>query len=211
MRPRSRRSLVLSSTTTGRRTRLLEMSASTVHKVRHVVSGLIPNFPNYGVRSMDSSLALIYQGGILIEEQPIYHALELATHSRESTGGVRRLFVCFLKDVSLPDTESSSSCFRPKTSLHPDMPCVQGMHGPTGQGPRQQVDHAQASQARSSRGGNGRSRSEEDQGGCGNKAAKKVKAAAKKRVNAEAKTTKAVGPAAVPPAPAVAAAAPLPR
>ena len=92
----------------------------TVHKLRQIGTGLIPNFPNYGKRSMDTSLAFFFQGGILIEEQPVYQAIGLAQHPT-SQNGCKAFVRLELTDPSLPATSLPTPAST-KTSYIPTCP-----------------------------------------------------------------------------------------
>ena len=91
-----------------------------VHKVRQIGTGLIPNFPNYGKRSMDTSLAFFFQDGILIEEQPVYQAIGLAQHPT-SQNGCKAFVRLELTDPNLPATSLPTPAST-KTSYIPTCP-----------------------------------------------------------------------------------------
>ena len=74
-----------------------------IHKLRHQKSDWIPNFLNYGRRSIESSIGFLFQDGILIEEQQIHQLVGHKLHPTSQTGCLA--FV----DFSLDNTELSTT------------------------------------------------------------------------------------------------------
>jgi hypothetical protein len=72
----------------------------SVHKMRHML-GQIPDFPNYGARTNDTSLAFMFQGGILIEERKIHETFGYAVNASNQQGCLA--FIDFsLADPNMP-------------------------------------------------------------------------------------------------------------
>jgi hypothetical protein len=86
---------------------VVETSAGDVkiraHRMRHML-GIIPNFPKYGQRLMDTSLMFMFQGGIMIEERKTHEVLGLAMNASNQQGCIA--FV----DFSLADPRKPVTC-----------------------------------------------------------------------------------------------------